>query len=98
MNIDVLHVVVGYTDTPAMRRLGLDTSRAQSCEDAACEILAAIRHGPLLFLGGESSVKTATLRSQLVDRGALIRTAATPRRENISHVGHRNGPGIDRGG
>jgi short-subunit dehydrogenase len=89
MNIDVLHVVVGYTDTPAMRRLGLDTSKAQSCEDAARETLAAIRNGPLLFLGGASSVKTATLRSQLVDRGDLIRTAATPRRENISHAAAR---------
>lgn len=87
MNIDVLHVVVGYTDTPAMRRLGLDTSSAQSPEQAARETLAAIRHGPLLFLGGEASVRTAALRSQLGDRGALIRTAATPRRENISHLG-----------
>ena len=88
-NIDVLHVVVGYTDTPAMRRLGLDTSSAQSCEDAARQTLAAIRNGPLLFLGGEASIKLATTRSQLADRGALIRTAATPRRENMSHVATR---------
>lgn len=87
VNIDVLHVVVGYTDTPAMRRLGLDTSSAQSPEDAADEIMASIRKGPLLLLGGEASLKIATLRSQITDRGGLIRTAATPRRENISHVG-----------
>ena len=87
MNIDVLHVVVGYTDTPAMRRLGLDTSSAQSCDDAARETLAAIRNGPLLFLGGETSIATATLRSRIADRGDLIRTAATPRREDIKHVG-----------
>ncbi len=86
MNIDMLHVVVGYTDTPAMRRLGLDTSGAQSCEDAACQTLAAIRNGPLLFLGGEASLKLATTRSQLVNRGDVIRTSATPRREDISHV------------
>jgi short-subunit dehydrogenase len=83
MNIDVLHVVVGYTDTPAMRRLGLDTSSAQSPEDAAGEILSSIRNGPLLFLGGEKNLQVATMRSQLVDRGSVIRTAGTPRRENI---------------
>jgi NAD(P)-dependent dehydrogenase (short-subunit alcohol dehydrogenase family) len=86
MNIDVLHVVVGYTDTPAMRRLGLDTSKAQSCEDAAYEILASICNGPLLFLGGEPNIKVATLRSRITDRGELIRTAGTPRRENIAHA------------
>lgn len=83
MNIDVLHVVVGYTDTPAMRRLGLDTSSAQSPEEAARETLAAIRQGPLLILGGEQNFKVATLRSQLADRAQLIRTAATPRRDAI---------------
>ncbi|HEX7854203.1 MAG TPA: SDR family NAD(P)-dependent oxidoreductase [Sphingobium sp.] len=86
MNIDVLHVVVGYTDTPAMRRLGLDTSSAQSPEDAACEMLAAIGNGPLLLLGGEASLKIATARSQLADRGEVIRTAGTPRRESMPHV------------
>lgn len=82
-NIDVLHVVVGYTDTPAMRRLGLDTSSAQSPEDAARETLAAIGAGPLLILGGEANLKIATVRSQLADRGQVIRTAATPRRKDI---------------
>ncbi len=86
MNIDVLHVVVGYTDTPAMRRLGLDTRRAQSPESAAAEIAASIRDGPLLFLGGEPNLAIATTRSRLSDRGTLIRTAATPRREDISQA------------
>lgn len=86
MNIDVLHVVVGYTDTPAMRRLGLDTRTAQTPEDAARETLASIANGPLLFLGGEKNLNLATARSQLVDRGQVIRMAGTPRRENIPHV------------
>ena len=86
INIDVLHVVVGYTDTPAMRRLGLDTSSAQSCEEAAHETLAAIGNGPLLILGGRPSVEIATRRSSLIDRGNLIHTAATPRRDKMSKV------------
>lgn len=86
MNIDVLHVVVGYTDTPAMRRLGLDTRTAQSPEEAAREALDALGSGPLLILGGEPNLRVATARSQLVDRGTVIRTAGTPRREAIPHV------------
>lgn len=86
MNIDVLHVVVGYTDTPAMRRLGLDTSSAQSPDDAARETLAAISNGPLLLLGGERSLAMATARSQLVNRADVLETAGTPRRDRIPHV------------
>jgi short-subunit dehydrogenase len=86
MNIDVLHVVLGFTDTPAMRRLGLDTRSAQSADEAARETLAAIGAGPLLILGGEPNFKIAAARSQLADRADVIRTGATPRRESMQHV------------
>lgn len=86
MGIDVLHVVVGYTDTPAMRRLGLDTSKAQAPEEAAKEILDAIADGPLLILGGEPSLEIARARSRIDDRGGLIRIAATPSREAMAKV------------
>ena len=51
MGIDVLHMVISFTDTPAMRRLGLDTSTAQSPDDAAQNALDNMRNGPLLILG-----------------------------------------------
>jgi short-subunit dehydrogenase len=86
MNVDVLHVVVGYTDTPAMRRLGLDTTRAQDPADSAREIFGAIRKGPLLILGGEANLNLAIARSQLVDRDKVIGSAATPRREDMPHA------------
>lgn len=86
MNIDVLHVVVGYTDTPAMRRLGLDTSAAQSPEAAAAEILGALAKGPLLILGGEPNLQRAIARAQVPDRGAVVLTAGTPQRKDMAHV------------
>jgi short-subunit dehydrogenase len=86
MGIDVLHMVVGYTDTPAMRRLGLDTSSAQSPDDAAQQTLDNMQNGPLLILGGQKAMDLAVKRSSLDDRAALIATSATPRREDIPHV------------
>jgi short-subunit dehydrogenase len=86
MNIDVLHMVINFTDTPAMRRLGMDTSSAQSPDEVAQLALDNLRNGPLLILGGEKALAMAVKRSGLTDRGALIATAATPRREDIPHV------------
>jgi short-subunit dehydrogenase len=86
MNIDVLHMVINFTDTPAMRRLGMDTSSAQSPDEVAQEALDNLRNGPLLILGGEKALEMAVKRSGLTDRAALIGTIATPRRENIPHV------------
>lgn len=86
MGIDVLHMVVGFTDTPAMRRLGLDTSKAQSPDDAAQEALDNIKNGPLLILGGKANLELAMKRNSLEDRAGLISTISTPRRENMPHV------------
>ena len=86
MGIEVLHMVITFTDTPAMRRLGMDTSIAQSPEEVAQEALDNMENGPLLILGGEKALEMAIQRSQLVDRGDLIASIATPRREDIPHA------------
>ena len=83
MGIDVLHMSINYTDTPAMQRLGYDTTSAQSPEDVAQEALDNIANGPILFLGGQKAFEMAVARSQLENRGDLIKSIATPRRENI---------------
>ncbi len=83
--IDVLHMVVSYTDTPAMQRLGLDTSTAQSPDEVAQEALDNMQNGPLLILGGAKALEMAQQRSMLVNRGDLINAIATPRREDIAH-------------
>lgn len=83
MGIDVLHMSINYTDTPAMQRLGYDTSSAQSPDEVAQEALDNIANGPLLILGGEKALEMSIKRSSLIDRGALIKSVATPRREEI---------------
>jgi hypothetical protein len=85
MGIDVLHMVVGFTDTPAMRRLGLDTSTAQAPEEVARQVFDNMENGPLLILGGAKALETAIKRSELINRGALIGTVATPQRKDMPH-------------
>jgi short-subunit dehydrogenase len=86
MGIDVLHMVVGFTDTPAMRRLGLDTAKAQSPDDAAQQALDNMQNGPLLILGGKENFDLAVKRNSLDDRAARLSSFATPRRSDIPHV------------
>ena len=85
MNIDVLHMVINFTATPAMQRLGIDTSGAQSPSEVAQEALDNMENGPLLILGGKKALDVAILRSGLANRGELIATVATPQRNNIPH-------------
>jgi short-subunit dehydrogenase len=87
MGIDVLHMVVNFTATPAMERLGLDTSTAQSPSEVAQEALDNMENGPLLILGGQKALDVAVQRSGLVNRGAMIASVATPNRKNIPHKG-----------
>lgn len=86
MGIDVLHIVINFTDTPAMHRAGVDTSAAQAPDDVAREALDNMRNGPLLILGGQKALDMAIRRSGLINRAELIATIATPRREDIPNV------------
>jgi short-subunit dehydrogenase len=85
MGIDVLHMVINWTATPAMQRLGLDTSTAQAPDEVAQEGLDNMENGPLLILGGQKALDTAIKRSVLIDRSALIASVATPNRKDIPH-------------
>ena len=87
MGIDVLHLVVNFTATPAMERLGFDTSTAQSPGEVAQEALDNMEMGPLLILGGQKALDVAIQRSGLINRGALVLSVATPNRKNIPRKG-----------
>jgi short-subunit dehydrogenase len=86
MGIDVLHMVISFTDTPAMRRLGLNTSTAQAPDDAAQNALDNLTNGPLLILGGPKAMELAFNRNALENRAERIASFATPRREAMPHV------------
>jgi short-subunit dehydrogenase len=83
LGVDVLHLNIGFTATPAMARLGMDLTHAQPPEDVAQEGLDNIANGPIWIVGGEANRERARQRSVVDDRGAAIRAFSTPAREVV---------------
>ena len=83
LGVDVLHLNVGFTATPAMERLGIDTAAAQTPDEVAREGLDNIANGPVWIAGGEASRERARQRSVVDGRADAIRSFATPSREAI---------------
>jgi short-subunit dehydrogenase len=84
VGVDVLHLVIGFTATPAMQRLGYDLSRAQAPGDVAQEALDNIANGPVWIVGGEANRDLAVRRSQVPQRADAIRAVATPPRSAMT--------------
>lgn len=53
-HVDVLHLVLGLTRTPAMERAGLRLDGAADPEDVAREGLAQLPHGPVHHVGDQT--------------------------------------------
>ena len=83
LGVDVLHLNIGFTATPAMARLGIDLSAATAPEVVAQEGLDNITNGPIWIAGGEGNWERARQRSVVDGRADALRAFATPRRENI---------------
>lgn len=83
MGIDVLHFVIGFTATPAMARLGIDTAAAEAPAAVAAKALANIANGPVVIAGGPDNEERARQRSVVDRRGEAIRAFSTPLREAI---------------
>jgi short-subunit dehydrogenase len=76
--VDVLHLVIGYTATPAMERLGYDLSTAQDPAEAAQEGLDNIANGPVWHCGGQINVERAKQQSQIDGRADIVRGVVAP--------------------
>ena len=73
--VDVLHMAIGFTATPSMERIGVDTSLAGSPDDVAQEGLDNIAKGPLLLTGGSAAFERGLANSRLDDRAAVVRAS-----------------------
>lgn len=78
--VEVLHLVIGFTATPAMARLGYDLTAAQAPEAVAQEGLDNLANGPVWIVGGAANLQRAVDRSQVGERGLAIQRFATPGR------------------
>lgn len=64
--VDVLGLIAGATDTPAMRDSGVDFSQnsAMSADQVAREGLAQLRHGPVHVAGDNNRAAAAIMRAE----------------------------------
>ena len=81
--VDVLHLLVNFTATPAMERLGIDLEKAMPSAAVAAEGLDNITNGPVWIVGGEAAIDMSEKRSQVRGRAEVVRRFATPQREAI---------------
>jgi short-subunit dehydrogenase len=79
--VDVLHLLVGYTATPAMARLGYILDTAQSPEDCAQEGLDNIANGPVWVAGGEGNLQRALDSAAFQPRSAAVLSVVPPPRQ-----------------
>jgi short-subunit dehydrogenase len=87
--VDVLHLTVGFTATPAMERLGIDVSQAQAPDEVAQEALNNIANGPVLIVGGPAHVDRVIACSAVNDRAATIRKFVIPPRDEMGDAATR---------
>lgn len=82
--VDVLHLNIGFTATPAMARLGMPIEFAESPAVVAREGLDNIANGPVWVVSTKGNVDHARNISRFDDRGALVKEHAIPPREETA--------------
>jgi hypothetical protein len=82
--VDVLHLNIGFTATPAMARLGIDISVAEAPEKVAEEGLDNIANGPLWIVSTKGNIERVRKLSVADGRAELVRSFAIPPREQMA--------------
>jgi short-subunit dehydrogenase len=79
--VDVLHLNIGFTATPAMVRLNYDLTTAQDPADTAQEGLDNIRNGPVWICGGQANFDKAQESAAAQPRSDAVRGVVAPPRK-----------------
>jgi uncharacterized protein len=84
LGVDVLHLNIGFTATPAMARLGLPVELAEAPEKVAREGLDNIANGPVWIVSTPGNIERARLVSNIDQRAEIIRKYAIAPREDTA--------------
>jgi len=76
LGVDVLHLNIGFTATPAMARLGMPIELAESPETVAREGLQNIANGPVWIVSTPGNIERARLISGIDNRAETMRAHA----------------------
>lgn len=84
LGVDVLHLNIGFTATPAMARLGMPVDLAEPPETVAREGLENIANGPVWIVSTPGNVERARLISAVDNRAEIVRSNAIPPRDETA--------------
>jgi short-subunit dehydrogenase len=84
LGVDVLHLNIGFTATPAMARLGMPVEFAEAPETVAREGLENIANGPVWIVSTKGNLEQARRISIVDDRAETVRAFAIPPREDTA--------------
>lgn len=84
--VDVLHLNIGFTATPAMARLGMPVDLAEPPETVAREGLENIANGPVWIVSTPGNVERAKLINGIDDRATTVLTHAIAPREKTAEA------------
>jgi len=87
LGVDVLHLNIGFTATPAMERLGMPIEFAEAPDTVAREGLDNIASGPLHIVSTPGNIEQVRkVGGPLDDRGRLVKENAIPPREETAQA------------
>ncbi|MBV1686649.1 SDR family NAD(P)-dependent oxidoreductase [Novosphingobium sp. G106] len=82
LGVDVLHLNIGFTATPAMARLGLPIEYAEAPENVAREGLDNIANGPVWIVSTKGNLEQAKRTSIVENRAETVRAFQIGPRED----------------
>ena len=86
LGVDVLHLNIGFTATPAMARLGMPVELAEPPETVAREGLENIANGPVWIVSTPGNIERARLISTIDNRAETVRAHAIAPREKTAEA------------
>jgi len=84
--VDVLHLNIGFTATPAMARLGMPVELAEACDVVARQGLDNIANGPIWIVDTPGNVEHARAVAAFDGRGELVKKHAIRPREETAQA------------
>ncbi|WP_098105568.1 SDR family NAD(P)-dependent oxidoreductase [Novosphingobium sp. PC22D] len=86
LGVDVLHLNIGFTATPAMQRLGMPVDLAETPEQVAKEGLENISKGPVRIVSTPGNLERARLINGIDNRAETVLAHAIAPREQTAQA------------
>ena len=90
LGVDVLHLNIGFTATPAMARLGMPVDLAEPPETVAREGLENIANGPVWIVSTPGNIERARMINEIDNRAAIVRAHAIVPRDQTAQSALEN--------